>query len=121
MVRHVVRWHNIKRPASNIDPEANSRYHSYRRYPLVAVDHLLDLMRVTRKIIPKVTTPALIMHGLHDRVIDPKSAAYLFKRIGSPQKELVWWRNSGHGVPFDAEREEVWRRVLQFVQAHGEC
>jgi carboxylesterase len=120
MVRHVVRWHSIKRPANNMDPEANTRYNSYRRYPLVAVDHLLDLMRVTRKVIPQVTTPALIMHGLHDRVIHPKSAAYLFKRIGSPQKELMWWRNSGHGVPFDAEREEVWRKVLQFVQAHGE-
>jgi carboxylesterase len=119
MVRHVVRWHSIRRPSSNIDPAATTRYHSYRRYPLVAVDQLLDLMRVTRKIIPRVKIPSLIMHGLRDRVIHPKSAAYLFNRIGSPEKELIWWQNSGHGVPFDAEREEVWRRVLQFVQSHG--
>jgi carboxylesterase len=117
VVRHVVRWHNVRRPGSNTDPEANTRYNSYRRYPLVAVDHLLNLMRVTRKIVPKVKAPALIMHGLRDHVIDPKSATYLFRRIASPQKELVWWKNSGHGVPFDAEREDVWRKVLQFAQA----
>jgi len=117
VVRHVVRWHNVRRPGSNTDPEANTRYNSYRRYPLIAVDHLLDLMRVSRKILPKVKVPALIMHGMRDRVIDPKSAVYLFRRIASPQKELVWWKNSGHGVPFDAEREAVWRRVLQFAQA----
>ena len=84
---------------------------------MIAVDHLLDLMRVSRKIVPKVKVPALIMHGMRDRVIDPKSAVYLFRRIASPQKELVWWKNSGHGVPFDAEREAVWRKVLQFAQA----
>jgi len=118
MVRHVVRWHNVRRPGTHIDPEANTRYHAYRRYPLVAVDQLLDLMRVTRRVIPKVKIPTLIMHGLRDHVIHPKSALYLFRRIGSSEKELVWWRNSGHGVPFDAEREEVWRKVLQFVETH---
>jgi carboxylesterase len=119
VVRHVIHWHNVRRPGSNTDPEANMRYNSYRRYPLIAVDHLLDLMRVTRKLIPRIQVPALIMHGVHDHVIDSKSAAYLFKRIGSAQKELVFWKNSGHGVPFDAEREEVWHKVLQFVQAHA--
>jgi carboxylesterase len=119
MVRHVVRWHNVRRAGSNTDPEANTRYNSYRRYPLVAVDHLLDLMRITRKVIPHIKTPALIMHGMRDHVIHPRSATYLFDRIGSTEKELVWWQNSGHGVPFDAEREEVWRKVLQFVETHG--
>ena len=115
MVRHVVRWHRVKRPSTNSDPDAHTRYVSYRRYPLIAVDHLLDLMRVTRKTLPYVETPALIMHGLKDRVIHPRSARYIYNHIGSEQKELVWWRNSGHGVVFDIEREDVWRTVLAFV------
>ena len=115
LVRHVVRWHRVRRPSSNTDPEAQTRYFSYRHYPLVAVDHLLDLMRVTRKVLPSVRTPTLIMHGLRDRVIHPKSARYIFDHIASASKELVWWRNSGHGVVFDSEREQVWRKVLDFV------
>jgi carboxylesterase len=115
MVRHVIRWHRIRKPSANTDPEAHTRYVSYRRYPLVAVDHLLDLMRTTRKVLPTVHTPVLIMQGLHDGVVHPKSAQYIFSRISSEQKELVWWENSGHGVIFDSEREEVWRTVWEFI------
>ncbi len=116
VVRHVVRWHNVRRPGSNTDPEAHTRYYSYRRYPLVAVDRLLNLMRTTRKVLPSVRTPALIMHGVRDGVIHPRSATYLHKHIGSEQKDLEWWHNSGHGVPFDTEREQVWQRVWNFVR-----
>lgn len=119
MVRHVVPWHEVKRPSLNTDPEAHTRYHSYRRYPLIAVDHLLNLMRTTRKILPEVRTPALIMHGVRDGVIHPRSASYLYKHIGSPEKDLEWWHNSGHGVVFDSEREQVWQRVWRFVQSHA--
>jgi carboxylesterase len=115
VVRHVVRWHNVRRTGNSIDPEAHTRYHAYRRYPLVAVDQLLNLIRVTRKVLPTVKTPSLIMHGVMDDVIHPRSAHYLFDHIGSGEKDLVFWHNSGHGVVFDAEREEVWRRVSEFA------
>jgi carboxylesterase len=116
VVRHVVRWHRVKRPSHNTDPGAHTRYYSYRRYPLIAVDHLLDLMRVTRKVLPTVHTPALIMQGMHDGVVHPRSARYIHKHIGSDQKELVYWHNSGHGVVFDSEREAVWQKIWHFVQ-----
>jgi carboxylesterase len=115
VVRHLIHWHRVRRASNNTDPQAHTRYISYRRYPLVAVDHLLDLMRATRKVLLDVRTPALIMHGMRDSVIHPKSARYLYKRIGSETKELVWWHNSGHGVVFDAERQAVWHKLWQFV------
>jgi carboxylesterase len=119
IVRHIHPWHDVRRLGRHTDPEAHNRYHAYRRYPLIAVDYLLNLMRVTRKILPEVITPALIMHGMQDSVIKPKSALYLHSHISSTQKELVLWENSGHGIPFDSEREEVWARVLSFVQGEG--
>ncbi len=120
VIRHVIRWHHIKRPSHSTDPAAHTRYVSYRRYPLIAVDRMLDLMRITRKLLPSVRIPALIMQGLRDGVVHPRSALYIYKHIGSPQKELEWWHNSGHGVVFDAEREQVWRRVWKFVET-AEC
>ncbi|HEX8217857.1 MAG TPA: alpha/beta fold hydrolase [Chloroflexia bacterium] len=117
VVRHVVRWHNVRRPGAHTDPDAHTRYVSYRRYPLIAVDRLLNLIRTTRKLLPQVRTPALIMHGVRDRVIHPRSATYIYKHLSSPQKDLEWWHNSGHGVVFDTEREQVWQRVWTFVQS----
>ncbi len=116
LVRHFHPWHDVRRLGKHTDPEAHSRYHAYRRYPLIAVDYLLNLMRVTRKILPDIPTPALIMHGMQDSVIKPKSASYLYKHIGSEKKDLILWGNSGHGIPFDTEREKVWSKVLAFVQ-----
>jgi carboxylesterase len=116
VAQHIWKWHQVKRVSHNRDPQAHTRYVSYRRYPLVAVDRLLNLMRATRRILPKVETPALVMHGLHDRVIHPRSALYIHRRIGSREKELVWWRNSGHGLVFDSEREDVWARVHEFIE-----
>ena len=119
MVRHVVRWHHVRRPSMNTDPAAHTRYVSYRRYPLVAVEELLDLMRTTRKLLPAISTPALIMQGMRDGVVDPRSADFLFSRIGSARKELVLWHNSGHGVVFDSEREAVWRKVWEFASTRS--
>jgi len=117
LVRHVVRWHRVRQSDTNVDPEARTRYFSYRHYPLIAVDHLLDLMRVTRKVLPSVRTPALIMHGLRDQIIHPKSARYIFNNIASGSKRIVWWRNSGHGVVFDTERDQVSNAVWEFVNS----
>ena len=61
-------------------------------------------------------TPALIMYGLHDSIIHPKSGRYLYNHLGATEKELTWWGNSGHGVPFDTEREQVWEKVLAFIK-----
>ncbi len=115
MVRHVIRWHKVKRPSQNTDPGAHARYFSYRRYPLIAVDHLLALMRNTRKVLPEIHTPALIMQGMRDSVVDPRSANYIYSHLSSPHKEITLWHNSGHGVVFDAEREAVWRKVWEFA------
>jgi carboxylesterase len=116
IIKVMKRWHDVRKLGTHTDPEAHNRYHSYRRYPLIAVDQLLDLMRVTRKILPAMMTPALTMYGLHDSIIHPKSGRYLYKHLGSTEKELTWWGNSGHGVPFDTEREQVWEKVLAFIK-----
>jgi carboxylesterase len=119
VVRHVVRWHRVRRPSDSTDPSAHTRYHSYRRYPLIAVDQLLDLMRVTRKTLSRVVSPALIMQGVRDGVVHPRSARFIHGKLGSEEKELIWWHNSGHGVVFDSEREEVWRKVWEFARSQA--
>lgn len=115
VVRHIIRWHHVKNPSVNTDPTAHNLYVSYRRYPLIAVDQMLNLMRTTRKLLPQVHTPILVMQGIRDGVVHPRSASYIYKHIGSSHKDLNWWQNSGHGVMFDSEREQVWSRVWRFV------
>ena len=59
------------------------------------------------------------MQGMQDGVVHPRSAGYIFGHIGSRQKEIMYWHNSGHGVVFDTEREAVWGKVLEFVRGRS--
>jgi len=50
------------------------------------------------------------MHGVRDGVIPPQGASYLYRHAGSSQKSWSGGKTAEHGVPFDAEREAVWRK-----------
>jgi carboxylesterase len=100
------------------DPEAHLRFWSYDEYPVAAGHELLKLTRQVRRLLPRVTCPLLIIHGIHDRAIHPRSPRYTCERAGSTDKELVTLYNSGHGLVVDSEWEIAARKTFEFVEAH---
>ncbi|OMH98412.1 alpha/beta hydrolase [Bacillus swezeyi] len=62
--------------------------------------------------LPKITAPALIVHGIHDQVIPFAQAQELNQKIKNSQ--LVPFQYSGHGL-FWEEREKFNRILTQFV------
>ncbi|MEC3606691.1 alpha/beta fold hydrolase [Bacillus glycinifermentans] len=63
--------------------------------------------------LPKISVPALIIHGIHDKVIPFAQARELHQNIRD--SELVPFQYSGHG-PFWEEREKFNRILTQFVK-----
>ncbi len=102
------------------DPEAHLRFWSYDEHPLAATHELLKLSHRARWLLPRVTCPLLIMYGIHDRSIHPRSPRYTYERAGSADKELVAFTNSGHGLVVDSEWEAVARKTFEFIEAHHE-
>ncbi len=100
------------------DPQAHLRFWSYDEHPLAAAHELLKLTRRVRRLLPQVTCPLLILHGIHDRAIHPRSPHYTYERAGSTDKELVTFTNSGHGLVVDSEWEAVARKTFEFIEAH---
>jgi carboxylesterase len=100
------------------DPEAHLRFWSYEEYPVAAAHEVLKLTRQVRRLLPRVTCPLLIMHGIHDQAIHPRSPRYTYERAGSADKESVTLYNSGHGLVVDSEWETVAHKTLEFVEAH---
>jgi len=100
------------------DPEADQRIWSYEEYPACAAHEFLKLMRRVRRLMPGVTCPLLIVHSPLDRHIHPHSARYTYERVGSADKELVTFHNSGHGLTVDSEWEFVSEKTYEFIQAH---
>jgi carboxylesterase len=100
----------------HVDSETCNRLWCYPVTPLAAAHEVLKLQRVIRPALGRIVQPLLIFQGRHDRAVRLDSAAIVYERAASSDKELVWLDNSGHCVTVDSEREVVWRKTHWWIQ-----
>ena len=101
------------------DPEAQDRLWSYNRLPTRAVVSFRQLLFLVRRELGQIRVPVLIMQGAHDHHIPHDSAQILYDGLGSTDKEVIWWPNSGHALTVDSEREAIWARAYDFINARS--
>jgi carboxylesterase len=92
---------------------------SYDRFPLAGVHELAKLRREAERVLPEVTCPLLVLLGRHDQAVTEAGARKYLSLVDTGDKELIWLENSGHVVPVDGERELVFARVAEFIDAHS--
>lgn len=97
------------------DPEMRAASRSYRVMPLPAVLELIALQRRVRRALGRVTQPALLLHGRHDRSVPLANLAWLRARIGSRMVETHIMERSGHVITLDYDRTEVGRLAADFL------
>jgi carboxylesterase len=115
-VRAAVRQH-----APNADLDDPAVVEQVRQAAKVPVGSLYELARLqsrVRRDLPRVTLPTLVMQGRLDSTVDPRSAAEVVKKIASPDQRLVWFEHSGHQLPNEAEREQVWATAIEWLDQH---
>lgn len=101
------------------NPQAFFDMWSYNVHPLSCSLELVQLTAVVRDLLPHITAPILIMHGLRDRTLSPDSARYIHDHVGSADKQMHLLPRSGHGLVVDVEREEVFDKTVEFIR--GVC
>jgi carboxylesterase len=67
--------------------------------------------------LPQINIPVLLIQSHKDRMIEPNALDLLYERLGTPHKEKFWLEQSGHVITLDVEREIVFDRVAEFIQA----
>jgi carboxylesterase len=98
-----------------IDPAAKERLWAYDHTPTSAAHEVLKLIRETKRLLAQVTCPVLIVHSTEDPEIHPASAHYVYDRISSIDKEIIFLHNSGHVLALDSEWETVAENIYQFI------
>lgn len=96
------------------DPEAE-REIVYDRVPTRAVHNMLRYVKTVHAKLPQVDVPLLLLHGRNDHTAPPVFAQLIHDRVSSRDKELVWLERSYHILPFDHDRDEVFRRTYEFI------
>jgi len=105
-----------KRRLKNV-PAAVNR--TYRKIPLLSVHELLETIELTKSRLAEVKIPLLIVHSHGDHTAEPASADYILEHAGSREKKILWFRDSGHQLPLDVDREKVFEGVADFLKEIG--
>lgn len=88
---------------------------TYDKTPLKSVASLLKLIRRVKYNLGKITIPILVIQGDKDRVVEPKSAKYIYENVKSKVKEFVEFKNRGHMITVENGRQEVIHKIEEFL------
>lgn len=66
----------------------------------------------------EVYIPMLIAQGEQDVVIDKESAAIIYDTVDSDEKDLIYYKDSGHVLTMDTDKETFFEDQYQFLKEH---
>ena len=98
------------------DPAQRRDNPSMRAVPLRAVGELVELGRHVDRLLPQITTPALVVAARHDHTVRLSGARRIAERIGSAPARLVVLEQSFHLVGIDVERDRCGGEVSAFLE-----
>ncbi|MBL7685788.1 MAG: alpha/beta fold hydrolase [Deltaproteobacteria bacterium] len=107
-----------KAPVDFADKKQAAKCKNYKWFPVKTFASLYDLSLKTIEDLPKFKLPILIIHSKKDRVIAPKSAEMIYQKIGSKQKSILWFLESGHEMMLDLERKKVFEAISHFIKTY---
>lgn len=92
-------------------------------YSLVSLRSLMqvrELLRATRRSLPQIQIPTLIIRGDHDPTVDPAGSKRLFKRLGTCEKELITVHSDRHVIVRGGPEQTTLRPALRsFLDLHA--
>ena len=89
--------------------------HAYPRTPVAGVAELGRFMTRTRRMLPAVTAPVLVLRSQHDHVVSDASHLQVLRRAGG-DVELVRLAESFHVATLDREADVVAARSVRFLE-----
>jgi len=102
-------------PKWGIRREAN--YPAYAAYPQQVFRQIYALSIALKEALPFVKTPVLLMQSKADKTIPADSSSKFERRLKNTQVETVSLEKFGHGVTMDPNREEVFKIIVEFLDA----
>lgn len=79
------------------------------------LDELQSFIDDTGSRLSAIKDPAFILQGAKDAALYKESAFRIHDEILSEEKELKWYRESGHIITLDQERQQVYEDVKDFL------
>ena len=117
VLRHVLPY-QTKGTSHSRDPGALAVRAAYDRSATLSGEQILRLLPHLHDDLPEVHTPALLIHSLYDRTVDPATMPHVCERLGVRENHTTWLEDSNHIVTEDSERELVHPAIRDFIEEH---
>ena len=89
---------------------------NYHKHYIDSIEQLNLLMNKTKKILPKIKKPILIIQSKDDPVVNPSSAHEIFEKINSRHKTLKIIESQKHVIVTE-DNEELFYSILNFIKS----
>lgn len=114
VAKYFKKWIVKKSRNYNVDKKYNI---AYNVMPLKALDSMIKLIdHCVSKVLPLIQVPCLIMQSKDEHTVRPESAEFIYEKIKSTDKQLVWFNNAGHILTLSDCRNEVFEIILKFLE-----
>lgn len=105
--------------AEPTDPVTAAAHVSYKDWPVRAIPHFRELLRDTAELFPQIQVPVLLAHSRGDDGVPPENMPYIYEHLGTPDKEMFWLEHSRHVITEEAERDQLFAKIIAFIGAHS--
>lgn len=112
------------RPKSNeppgsgwFDKTAYQDHIAYGKNPVRSAAELKKLILEMQAALPNVKVPVLLMHSKDEKYILADNLESIYAGLSNtPEKKKLYITGSGHVLPRDAKREQVFQATVEFIQ-----
>lgn len=116
----VIRYHAKTKEAPGsgwVDKSAYADHVSYPKNPVRPSAELKKLILEMHAALPEVKVPVLLMHSKDETYVLPHNMEDIYTRlVNASDKTKIYLTGSGHVLPRDAARDEVFRSALEFIR-----
>lgn len=73
----------------------------------------------TKRELKKMKSPILIIHSKDDKITHPRSSQYVYDRIGSEKKELLFLDEINHNPLASRRKDYIFSMIEEFISRHA--
>lgn len=80
-----------------------------------AIVEIQKMIEHTSDEIAEIESPTLVLQGSLDDALYQESAPFIFETVDTKDKDMIFYKDSGHIITLGKEREQVYQDTLEFL------
>lgn len=114
VVRYAKEYKELEgKPKEQVEEEMEA----FRKTPMTTLEQLQELNLEVRDGLKKISVPVFVAQGRLDQVINTESADEIYNGVGSENKTIKWYEESGHVITLGKEKEQLQEDVYEFLES----